>query len=205
MMRQGLRTLLADQAGLEVVADAGDGRTAVRLAGEAGVHVAVMDVTMPGLNGIEATRQIRAEHPAVQVVGLSMHADREFVTAMLAAGASAYLLKDCPFAELVTAIRAVAAGDVYLSPKVAGIVVDGCLEGMGGDAGPYCGGKLTAREREVLQLVADGKSSKQMAVLLKLSAKTVDTHRRQVMEKLDLHSVAELTHYAIREGVTALR
>ena len=197
--------MLAGEADFEVVADAGDGRSAVRLAGEAGADVAVMDVTMPGLNGIEAARQLRAEHPGVRVVGLSMHADREFVTAMLAAGASAYLLKDCPFAELVTAIRTVAAGDVYLSPKVAGIVVDGCLERMAGDAAPYCGGRLTAREREVLQLVADGKSSKQVARLLKLSAKTVDTHRRQVMEKLGLHSVAELTHYAIREGVTALR
>jgi len=198
--------MLAEQAGLEVVADAGDGRSAVRLAAETPVDVAVMDVTMAGLNGIEATRQIKAGHPAVRVVGLSMHADREFVTAMLAAGASAYVLKDCPFAELVTAIRAVAAGEVYLSPKVAGIVVGGCLEGMAGEAAaPYCGGKLTAREREVLQLVADGKSSKQIAMLLKLSAKTVDTHRRQVMEKLNLHSVAELTHYAIREGVTALK
>jgi DNA-binding NarL/FixJ family response regulator len=205
MTREGLRSMLAEQAGLEVVADAGDGRSALRLAAEAGVDVAVMDVTMAGLNGIEATRRIKAEHPAVRVVGLSMHADREFVTAMLAAGASAYVLKDCPFAELVTAIRAVAAGEVYLSPKVAGIVVGGCLEGMAGVAGPYCGGKLTAREREVLQLVADGKSSKQIAMLLKLSAKTVDTHRRQVMDKLGLHSVAELTHYAIREGVTALR
>ncbi len=205
MMREGLRSMLAEQAGLEVVADVGDGRSAVRLAAEAGVDVAVMDVTMAGLNGIEATRKIKAERPDVRVVGLSMHADREFVTAMLAAGASAYVLKDCPFAELVTAIRVAAAGDVYLSPKVAGIVVGGCLEGMAGDVGPYCGGKLTAREREVLQLVADGKSSKQIAMLLKLSAKTVDTHRRQVMEKLGLHSVAELTHYAIREGVTALR
>lgn len=204
MMREGLRKLLVEQPGLEVVAEADDGRSAVRLAGEAGAEVAVMDVTMSGLNGIEATRLIKAEHPNVQVVGLSMHADREFVTAMLAAGASAYLLKDCPFGELVTAIRSVAAGGVYLSPKVAGIVVDGCLEGMAGEASTYCG-KLTAREREILQLIADGKSSKQVAQLLGLSAKTVDSHRRQVMEKLDLHSVAELTHYAIREGVTALR
>ncbi len=162
----------------------------------------VMDVTMPGLNGIEATRQVKAAHPQVKVVGLSMHLEREFVTAMLAVGASGFLLKDCPFAELVAAIRAVAAGEVYLSPKVAGVVVKGCVDGV--NSSKFCGGTLTPREREVLQLVADGKSSKQIAMILKLSAKTVDTHRRQVMDKLKLDSVAELTHYAIRQGVTAL-
>jgi DNA-binding NarL/FixJ family response regulator len=205
MIREGLRSMLAEQDGFDVVADTGDGRAAVNLAAELGADVIIMDVTMPGLNGIEATRQLKAKHPAAQVVGLSMHADREFVTEMLAAGASGYLLKDCPFGELVSAIRAAAAGDVYLSPKIAGVVVQGCLQSSTStDGGRPGAGALTPREREVLQLVAEGKSSKEIAALLKLSAKTVDTHRRQVMEKLQLYSVAELTHYAIREGMTTL-
>jgi len=202
MIRESLRGMLSEQPGLEVVGDAGDGRTAVRLAGELSPDVVVMDVTMPDLNGIEATRQLRAAHPDVRVVGLSMHADREFVKEMLGVGASGYLLKDCPFSELVAAIRAVAAREVYLSPKVAGAVVGDYLGGP--DAGRYGGRALTPREREILQLVADGKNSKEIASLLKLSVKTVDTHRRQVMEKLKLYSVAELTHYAIREGMTVL-
>jgi DNA-binding NarL/FixJ family response regulator len=205
MIREGLRSMLAEQDGFDVVADTGDGRAAVNLATELGADVIIMDVTMPGLNGIEATRQLKAKRPAAQVVGLSMHADREFVTEMLAAGASGYLLKDCPFGELVSAIRAAAAGEVYLSPKIAGVVVQGCLQaGTPTDGGRPGAGTLTPREREVLQLVAEGKSSKEIAAMLKLSAKTVDTHRRQVMEKLQLYSVAELTHYAIREGMTTL-
>jgi DNA-binding NarL/FixJ family response regulator len=201
LMREGIRRLLAEEPGLEVVADAGDGRTAVKLAGECGVDVVVMDVTMPDLNGIEATRQLKALYPAIQVVGLSMHADREFVTEMLGVGASGYVLKNCPFGELVAAIRAAAAREVYLSPKVAGVVVNTCLDG---EAARFCGGNLTPREREILQFVADGKSSKEIAYALELSVKTVDTHRRQVMEKLKLFSIAELTHYAIRQGVTTL-
>jgi DNA-binding NarL/FixJ family response regulator len=203
MMRQGLGQMLAEQPGFTVVAEAGNGRTAVKLTSDFRPDVAVMDVTMPDLNGIEATRQMKSNDSTVQVIGLSMHADREFVIEMLAAGATGYLLKDCPFAELVAAIRAVIAGEVYLSPKVAGIVVKGCIERSAKLNQPDDG--LTAREREILQLVTDGKSSKDIAILLKLSAKTVDTHRRQIMEKLHLHSVAELTHYAIRAGVTPLR
>lgn len=203
MMREGLHRMLAEEADFDVVAEAPNGRDAVKLASELQPNVVVMDVTMPDLNGVEATRQLKALHPAVRVIGLSMHADREFVTEMLGVGASGYLLKDCAFHELVAAIRAVAAQETYLSPKVAGMVVKACLDGPS-EGGKFCGGKLTPREREVLQLVADGKNSKEIGSHLKLSVKTVDTHRRQVMEKLKLYSVAELTHYAIREGVTTL-
>jgi DNA-binding NarL/FixJ family response regulator len=206
LMREGLRHMLEREADFEVLPDAPEGRTAVRLAAELRPDVIVMDVTMPDLNGIEATRQIKASHPTMRVLGLSMHADRQFVTEMLAVGASGYLLKDCPANELATAIRAAAAGETYLSSKVAGLVLMGVPGGQNGDTheAKRHYGSLTPREREILQLVADGGSSKEIAFRLGLSVKTVDTHRRQVMEKLQLYSVAELTHYAIREGLTAL-
>lgn len=198
MMRQGLKSLLAEQPDLEVVGEAADGRSAVRLAQELSAAVVIMDVTMPDLNGVDATRQLKSEAPDVKVVGLSMHPERQFVLEMLSVGASGYLLKDCPFAELVQAIRAAVQGDVYLSPKVAGIVV----RGRGGSNSTR--GALSPREREVLQQVAEGKNTKQVAQSLHISTKTVETHRRQIMEKLELFSVAELAHYAIREGLTPL-
>lgn len=207
LMREGLRQILQREADFEILPDAPEGRTAVRLAAELHPDVVVMDVTMPDLNGIEATRQIKAAHPTIRVLGLSMHADRQFVTEMLAVGASGYLLKDCPAHELATAIRAAAAGETYLSSKVAGLILMGVSAGgsnSGANEPKRHYGALTPREREILQLVADGGSSKEIAFRLGLSVKTVDTHRRQVMEKLELYSVAELTHYAIREGLTAL-
>jgi len=205
LFREGLRNMLQREQDLEILPDAPDGREAVRLAAELNPDVILMDVTMPDLNGIEATRQIRASLPDVKVLGLSMHADRQFVTELLSAGASGYLLKDCPCQELVGAIHVVADGEVYLSPKVAGTIV-GAVAGSAGDgpSGKRGFSALTPREREILQLVADGSSSKEIAYQLGLSVKTVDTHRRQVMEKLQLYSVAALTHYAIREGLTAL-
>ena len=203
MFREALRNLLAAEPDLAVIADAGDGRTAVRLAEEMSPDVVVMDVTMPDLNGIDATRKLLAASQRTRVLGLSMHSDLEFVTEMLAAGASGYLLKDGPFDELLSAIRAAARGEVYLSPRVAGVIMAGALSAAGAAPHPQRG-VLTPREREILQMVAEGKSSKQIALELGLSAKTVDTHRRQVMEKLQLYSVAELTHYAIRQGMTVL-
>ena len=204
LFREGLRNMLQQEDDLEVLPDASDGRAAVQLAAQLKPDVILMDVTMPDLNGIEATRQIRAANPGVKVLGLSMHADRQFVTELLAAGASGYLLKDCPCQELVNAIHVVAEGEVYLSPKVAGSIV-GAVAGNDGNSQARRGyAALTPREREILQLVADGNSSKEIAFQLGLSVKTVDTHRRQVMEKLQLYSVAELTHYAIREGLTVL-
>jgi DNA-binding NarL/FixJ family response regulator len=202
LMRQGLRSMLDEQENLRVVAEADEGRTAVRLAKELRPDLVIMDVTMPDLNGIDATRQIRSENPRVKVIALSMHAERQFVMEMLGAGASGYLPKDCPFDELLAAISAVMRGDTFLSPKVTGLLVKEVVGGVP-EAGAFCG-TLSPREREVLQLVAEGKSSKEIALMLHLSSKTVEGHRRQIMDKLKLYSVAELTRYAIREGVTSL-
>jgi two-component system response regulator NreC len=201
--RQGLRSLLEKQQDMEVVAEAEDGRTAVRLVGELSPNVVIMDVTMPDLNGVEATRQIVSQSPDVKIIALSMHSDTLFVTEMLRSGASGYLLKDCAFEELARAIHAVVAGKTYLSPSVSGVVVDDYLHRLS-KADFSDSQVLTDREREVLQLLAEGKSTKQIALKLHISVKTVETHRRQMMNKLDIHTVAELTKYAIRKGLTSL-
>jgi DNA-binding NarL/FixJ family response regulator len=203
LMRAGLRGLLVAEADFDVVGEADDGRQAVVLARDLSPDVVVMDVGMPDLNGIEATRQILAERPATRVVALSMHTDRRFVGEMMRAGAVAYLAKDCAYEELATAIRAVTAGEVYLGRTVSTDVIRDWIRGLPqGQATP--GGRLTTREREILQMVAEGKSTKEVAFQLGVSVKTVETHRQQVMEKLGLRSVAELTKYAIREGLTSL-
>jgi two-component system response regulator NreC len=202
IVRQGLRTLLEKELDMEVVAEAGDGRAAVRLTREVSPQVVIMDVAMPDLNGIEATRQIVTEFPHVKVIALSMHADRRFVANMLKAGASGYLLKDAAFEELAQAIRTVAANRTYLSPAVSDIVVKDYLKGPKEEATAFS--LLTAREREVLQLLAEGKSTREIADCLYVSVKTVETHRQQIMSKLDIRSVAELTKYAIREGLSSL-
>jgi DNA-binding NarL/FixJ family response regulator len=203
LMRAGLRGLLVAEADFDVVGEADDGRRAVALARDLSPDVVVMDVGMPDLNGIEATRQILAERPATRVVALSMHTDRRFVGEMMRAGAVAYLAKDCAYEELVTAIRAVTAGEVYLGRTVSTDVIRDWIRGLP-EGPPTPGGRLTAREREILQMVAEGKSTKEVAFELGVSVKTVETHRQQVMEKLGLRSVAELTKYAIREGLTSV-
>jgi len=202
LMRQGLRTMLTSQ-GFEVVGEAQDGRAAVAMARELAADLVIMDITMPGLNGIDATRQITdSAGNGAKVIALSMHSDRRFIAQALKAGASGYLLKDCAFDELAQAIQAVLAGKVYLSPGVTGAVVDDYLRKVPTADTGRCA-NLTAREREVLQLLAEGSSTKQIAAALKVSTKTIETYRRRVMDKLNLYTVAELTNYAIREGLTS--
>ena len=203
LIREGLRSLLEKQPNMEVVGEAEDGRRAKELAGELAPDIVIMDVSMPKLGGIEATRQINSEFPAVKVIALSIHSKRRFVADMLSAGASGYILKECLFDELVQAIEAVAAGGRYLSPRITDVVVDDYVKRLSGGMDlPRVA--LTGREREVLQLVAEGKSTKQIAMDLHVSTKTIEANRRQIMEKLEIYSVAELTKYAIQEGLTAL-
>lgn len=203
IVRDGLRSLLAKQSDMEVIAEADNGRAAVQAAAELRPDVVVMDVGMPDLNGVEATLRVLEAVPNARVVALSMHSDRRFVEGMLAAGASGYVLKDAAFEDLVAAIRTVAQGGTYLCPSVAGIVVAHYVRGRA-DASARKAVALTPREREVLQLLAEGHSTKQIAARLAVSIKTVETHRSRLMEKLGLHSVAELTKYALREGLTSL-
>jgi DNA-binding NarL/FixJ family response regulator len=201
--REGLRALLEKQKDMEVVAEAKDGRTAVSLAEELRPEVVIMDVSMPDLNGVQATRQIVGRVPNVKIIGLSMHSDSLFVTEMLKSGALGYLLKDCAFEELTQAIRTVIAGNTYLSPSISGVVVNDYLHRLA-KVDLNESDVLTDREIEVLQLMAEGNSTKQIALKLHISVKTVETHRRQVMNKLDIYTIAELTKYAIRKGLTSL-
>lgn len=203
MVREGLRGLLESQPDMEVVAEAGDGRAAMQLVQETSPDVVVMDVVMPDLNGIEATRQVVVRSPGVKVVALSMYSDTRFITGMLSAGASGYVLKDCAIEELVQAIHTVAENQTYLSPGITQIVVRDYIDHLD-KMRPSAFSLLTAREREVLQLLAEGMTMKEIAYQLDLGVKTVETHRQQIMEKLDTHSIAELTKYAIREGLTSL-
>ncbi|MHC4213126.1 MAG: response regulator [Planctomycetota bacterium] len=201
--RQGLKALLEKQSDMEVIGEAQQGREAVSLTRQLSPQIVIMDVSMPDLNGMEAAKQISNERPDIKIIALSMHSDSLFVTEMLKSGASGYLLKDCAFEELIQAIRTVNAGKTYLSPSISGVVVSDYVHRLS-KPGNNNLEVLTAREREVLQLIAEGKSTKQTALKLHISTKTVETHRRQIMDKLDIHSVAELTKYAIRKGFTSL-
>ena len=203
IIREGLRSLLEKQPEMEVIADTDDGRKAIELVRELLPDIVIMDITMPGLNGIEATRQITAEFPDVKVIALSIHSKRRYVADMLSAGATGYILKECLFDELVQAIKAIAAGGRYLSPRITDVVVSDYVKRLSASAdSPF--EALKTREREVLQLVAEGKSTKQIALELHVSTKTIEANRRQIMEKLNIHNVAELTKYAVREGLTTL-
>jgi two-component system response regulator NreC len=200
IIRQGIRSLLEKEIGIEVIGDADDGRETVRLAAELKPDVVVMDVSMPNLNGIEATRKIRETDPDVKVIALSVHSDDHFVSGMLTAGADGYLLKDCVFDELVKAIEAVSNGRTYLSERIAkGIVQE--YKSMKTRETRSVFSTLTAREREVLQMIAEGKSMKQIAAELFLSEKTVATHRQHIMDKLGVDNVPDLVKFAIREGI----
>jgi two-component system response regulator NreC len=203
ILLQGLKTLIEQEPDMEVVGEAEDGLRAVTMVRELIPHVVVMDIKMPELNGIDATQQILSEVSDVKVIALSMYADRRFVASILKAGACGYLLKDCAFEELARAIRLAMSNKTYLSPGVAEIVVkDYATLNSGPSESVFSA--LTVREREVLQLLAEGKRTSQIAEILRISIKTVETHRQQVMQKLDTKSVAELTKFAIREGLTTL-
>lgn len=203
IVRDGLRTLIDSEPGMEVTAEAEDGRTAAQLAEELSPDIVIMDIAMPDMNGIDATRQIVRVNRRIKVIALSMYSDRRFVSGMLEAGAAGYLLKDCAFEELVRAIRSVASDQIYLSPKIAGIVVSRYI-GKAPQSEGSVFTNLTQREREVLQVLAEGMSTKEIAYHLNVSVKTVETHRRNIMEKLNIHSISELVKYAIREGLTSL-
>jgi DNA-binding NarL/FixJ family response regulator len=186
---------------MEVVGEAPEGRTAVQLAHELAPDVIVIDISMPDLNGVDATRQIRLQNPNAHVVGLSAHYDQKMATRMMDAGAAGFVPKDAAFEELATAIRAVAAEGTYISPSLR---FDHPLEVSAYGSKPRIPRALTPREREVLQLMAEGKATKEVARHLNVSVKTVETQRRHIMEKLNIYSVAELTKYAIREGLTTI-
>jgi len=203
IMRDGLRSLIEKQNGMAVVGEAENGRTAIRLTRKLQPDVIVMDINMPDLNGIDATRQITAELPGVKIVAFSMHSDRQFVAEMFKAGVSGYLLKDAAFDELAKAIRTVADNQTYLCPKVADTVIKDYREQLHA-LEPSDSAVPTDREREIIQLLAEGNTTKQIAHQLNLSIKTIESHRRNIMEKLKIHSIAELTKFAIREGLTTL-
>jgi len=201
--RAGLKALLENQKNMTVVGEAENGRLAVRLAGELKPDVVVMDINMPELNGIEATRQIVAELPGTKIIALSMYSDKRYVVGMLKAGVSGYLLKNCAFDELVAAISAVMNNQNYMSQKIAGTVMKeyaNILETSDNSPASH----LSTREREVLQLIAEGMKTKDIADRIHVSIKTVETHRQQIMRKLNVTSIAELTKIALREGLTSL-
>ena len=204
ILRQGIQALIEKHSDMEVVGQADNGLTAVELARQLQPDVVLMDVTMPKLNGIEATRQIKSELPDIKVLALSVHAKREFVLDMVRAGVSGYMLKECVFDDLVHAIKVIVAGQSYLSPQIATIVLEGITTDSIFDVVNGNHNALTPRENQVLQLLAEGNSAKQIASQLGLGVKTVEATRRQIMEKTEVDNLADLTKYAIREGLTTV-
>ena len=196
VVRQGFKMILGAQPDMEIVGEAGNGREAVELTEQLKPDIVVMDVAMPELNGIEATRRVAASVPHARVIALSMHKDSVYVREVLRAGARGYLLKDSGSADLVAAVRAVAQGEGYLSPAISNAVLDDYRKHVSNPID-----LLTSREREVLQMLAEGKTNKEIAGVLNLSVYTVDAHRGRIMEKLNLHSINELTRFAVRNGL----
>lgn len=201
LLREGLRRMIEKEPDMEVVGEAGDGRVVVDMARALAPDVVVMDVTMPDLNGVDATRKIISEASGTKVLALSMHHDRQHVAGMLEAGATGYLMKGCKFEELAVAIRSVARKNVYLSPAIADMVLQGYPAKT---RKKFPDPVLSSREREVLQLLAEGNSVKETAYRLGVSAKTVETHRRHIMEKLQISNDSDIVKYALREGLITL-
>ena len=203
IIREGLRALLEKEGNIEIIGEAEDGTIALQMLKKSVPDIIVMDISMPKLNGIEATRQIKHDYPDIRIIALSMHRDNLYISNMLEAGASAFLLKDCAAEELIKAIHTVMSNQTYLSPEITDFVVKDYVNFLK-RKGDSILNKLSSRELEVLQKLVEGNSTKEIAFQLHLSVKTVETHRQQIMSKLDVHSIAELTKIAIREGLTTL-
>jgi DNA-binding NarL/FixJ family response regulator len=199
LVRAGIRSLLEKIPSVKVVDEANDGREALNLVQTHSPNVVLMDIAMAGLNGLEAAARITKEFPAVKIIILSMHSNEEYVLQALRAGATGYLLKDAATAELRLALQAVTRGETYLSPAISTHVIKTCLDRTGEKQGPLEG--LTPRQREILQMIAEGKTTKEIAFLLNLSVKTVETHRAQLMDRLAIHDVPGLVRYAMRVGL----
>ncbi len=204
VMREGLRILIDSEKDMKVIAEADNGREALSISTKHRPDIILMDVMMPDMNGIEAARRIHSQFETVRVLALSMYDDRHYVAEMLRAGASGYLLKDCAFMELSRAIRTVAEGKFYLSPSISGMVIDEYIKMLENGGGEETISTLTSREREILQLIAEGKSTRDIATSINVSVKTVETHRYHIMQKINVTSIAELTKFAIREGLTSV-
>lgn len=203
IVRQGLKALIEKRPEMQVVGEAANGRDAVRLNSRLNPDVVIMDISMPDMNGIDAAQQISATSTDAKVIALSMHSDKRFVLGMLKAGAAGFLLKESAFAELMTAVDAALAGQIYLSPKITGSVIDNYLQSLAdSDISAAC--VLSSGERQVLQLIAEGRTTRDMAACLNISVKTVEARRKKIMEKLNLNSLAALIKFALREGLSSI-
>ncbi len=208
MFRNGLKSLLESDTGVRVVGEAGNGKDLVKLALEKQPDLVILDISMPELNGIEAARQLSTAGIKTKIIALSMHSDVSYVKNMLQAGASGYILKDCAYDELSLGISLVSVNQTYLSPQIADMMAKDYARKLSAqNESPGNGSSvpvLTSREQEVLRLIAEGNSTKEIAGILDVSVKTVETHRKQIMSKLDIHSIAELTKYAVRKGLVSI-
>lgn len=199
IMRDGLRKIIESNSQFEVIGEAVNGREGIKLCENKKPDVVIMDIAMPDLNGVEATHQILATNPEIRIIALSMHSNKQFVSGMLKAGAYGYLLKDCDSDELITAIQMVSRNQKYIAQTISSLLINEYLHTLNEDES-----ELSSREKEILQLITEGKSSKEIADILFLSSKTVDAHRKNIMDKLNLRTLPELTKYAIKSGLTTL-